>query len=180
MEESRGLIPRLLRAAGLEPEIFQEIAADREATAQAALVVVLAGLCAGLGTMLAGRGAGKLIDGTVTGLVTWLVWSWFAYAAGVLVCQGTANYGRLLRAVGLAHAPLLLRVLRFVPGVGGALWEAASLWAIFAGVIAVREALGLNTARALAACLVGWVAQRLVFAALLTLLGPFSHFLRWW
>jgi len=177
MEESRNLWSRLRHTANLEPEAFRAIAADREATPQAGLVVMLAGLCAGLGAVLAGRAElSVLTSGAVAGLVSWLVWSWFAYAAGVLLFRGSASYGCLLRGVGFAHGPLMLRLLRFIPGFGSLLAEVVALWCLIAGVVAVREALGLSTGRALVTMLVAWVLQRAVFAALAVFLGPFHPF----
>jgi hypothetical protein len=162
----RELFPRLSRTLGLEPEVFQEIASDREATAQAGLVVLLAGVCAGLGALLAGRGIGTLLGGTASLMVGWLVLSWLAYAVGVSFFQGKADYGTLLRVIGFAHAPLLLRLFRFVPFFGGVLWEATLLWTLLAAIVAIRQAFGFSTPRALATIAVGWVLPQIVLAGL--------------
>src|SRR2546425_1225448 len=66
--------------------------------------------CGGVGSMLAGYGLRGLLVGIITSLLAWLVWSWFTYAIGVTIFGGTARYAELLRTIGFAHGPLMLRL----------------------------------------------------------------------
>jgi hypothetical protein len=171
----RDLFHRLGGAITLEPEVFEEIAQDREATAQAGFVVLLAALCSGLGTLLAGRGMGHVLGDSVTAMMGWLVGSWFTYAAGVMIFRGSANYGALLRVMGLAHAPLILRVLRFVPICGPLLWPITGIWMLLAIIVGIRAALGFSTARALATLMVGGLIAECLLGRIAQFFGLFPH-----
>lgn len=177
----RDLFHRLGRAITLEPEVFEEIAQDREATAQAGFVVLMAGLCSGLGALLAGRGMGNILGDSVTAMMGWLVSSWFTYAVGIMIFRGQANYGALLRVVGLAHAPLILRVLRFVPICGPFLGPVTGIWMLFAIVVGIRSALGFSTIRALATLIVGSTIAQCLLGRLMSLfhLAPHSFYFGW-
>jgi hypothetical protein len=171
----RDLFHRLGSAITLEPEVFEEIAEDREATAQAGFVVLLAGLCSGLGTLLAGRGMGHLLGDSVIAMMGWLVSSWFTYAVGVIIFRGQTNYGALLRVVGLAHAPLILRVFRFIPICGPFLWPVTGAWMLFAIIVGIRAALGFSTIRALATLMLGSMLAQCFLGRIAALFGLVPH-----
>ncbi|MBI4253860.1 MAG: hypothetical protein HY616_02200, partial [Candidatus Rokubacteria bacterium] len=103
---------RALRAARLDAQLFEEVEADPRATVQAGGVVVLAAVAAGVGS--GARGLGEILLGTVAALVSWFVWAYLAYWIGTRLLPEPAtraNHGELLRAVGFASAPGMLRVL---------------------------------------------------------------------
>jgi hypothetical protein len=55
----------------------------------------------------------------------------------------------------------VLGVLGFIPCVGGLAGVVGAIWALVAGVIAVREALDFDTTKAVLTVIIGWV---IVFA----------------
>lgn len=165
---------RVLRAARLDVALYEEVEADETAQGQATLVVVLSSLAAGVGTF-GSAGLVGLLGGAVAALVSWYIWALMTYLIGTrLLAASTtqATYGQLLRTIGFASAPGLVRVVGGVPGLGSIAFLVASLWMLVAMVVAVRQALDYeSTWRAVGVCLVGWILQALVLAAVLALVG---------
>ena len=164
---------RAWRAARLDARLFEEVENDPRATAQAVGVVVLAAVAAGVGS--GARGFGELALGTVAALGSWFVWAYLAYWIGTRLLPEPAtraNHSELLRTVGFASAPGVLRVLGVIGPARGLLFTVAGLWMLVATVIAVRQALDYkSTWRAVGVAAIGWVVQAALLATLLWLLG---------
>jgi len=64
-------IERMIRAAKLDVNLYEEVEADKTAMKQAMGVVVLSSLAAGIGSM--SMGGGNLVLGTVAALVGWYI-----------------------------------------------------------------------------------------------------------
>ena len=64
------LFPRMLRAAKLEPQLYEEVEADTTGTGQAMLAVVLVSLATGIGSGIAAAipGSGSIM-GFISGLI---------------------------------------------------------------------------------------------------------------
>ena len=78
----------------------------------------------------------------------------------------------MLRTIGFASSPGLLRILGIVPGITGIVFFACALWMLVAMVIAVRQALDYHsTGRAIAVCLIGWLVYCVILGLVLRLLG---------
>lgn len=167
---------RMIRAARLDVNLYEEVEADTGATKQAMAVVVLGSIAAGLG---AGRGSlGGILFGAVVALIGWVVWAYLIYWIGTRLFpepQTSATHGELLRTIGFASSPGLLRVLGVVPGLREIVFLVAGIWALVATVVAVRQALDYRgTLRAVGVCAVGWVVQMVLVAIALFLLGAGS------
>jgi hypothetical protein len=172
VSQSRSLWSRMIRAAGLNIGLYEEVEADTSANLQAFAAVVLVGLATGIGTGISGvlqQDAIWFLWGILVGLATtiggWLLWALLAYLLGTTVFRGPeteATYGQLLRTLGFAHSPGVFRFFSFIPFLGGLISFAASVWVLVAGVIAVRQALDFSTGRAIATCVVGWLIYMLV------------------
>ena len=63
------MLERMIRAARLSPQLYEEVEADTGATSQAMMVVVLVAVATGIGTTGAG-GAVGLLSGIVFGLLS--------------------------------------------------------------------------------------------------------------
>ena len=167
---------RILQAARLNAAVYEEVEADRTAMGQALGVVVLASLAAGIGSMgQVGVGLGGLLMGTFTALLGWAAWAALIYLIGTRLLpepQTKADYGELLRTIGFASAPGLIRILGIVPVLMGIVFSAACIWMLVATVVAVRQALDYrSTARAVGVCLIGWLVQALIIALVLSVSG---------
>jgi hypothetical protein len=167
------LTDRMIRATKLDPAIYEEVEHDSTAMGQAAAVVVLSSIAAGVGSVAQAGLATGLVLGTIAALLAWLIWAFLTWIIGtkLLPEEATeADMGQLLRTLGFASAPGLLRVLGLIPGIGPLLVLACNIWMLAAMVVAVRQALDFeSTGRAVAVCLIGFlvliVVQGLLFAA---------------
>jgi hypothetical protein len=159
---------RIVRAARLDAQLYEEVEADPSATAQAATVVVLANLAAGVGSV-APLGLGGFVVASAAALLGWVVWAVLTYYIGTKILpepQTEADIGQLLRTLGFASAPGIVRVFGFVPGLGALLAIVSAFWMLAAMVVAVRQALDYrSTGRAVGVCMIGFLVQVLLLAA---------------
>jgi hypothetical protein len=160
-------VERMVGAAKLSSSAYEDIEADRGATGQAFAVVLLSSVAAGVG---AGAGLRGLIVGAVASLIGWLVWAGLIYLIGVrwLAETGTqSDTGELIRTIGFATAPGILRVVGLVPFLTSIVFTVTALWMLATMVVGVRQALDYkSTWRALGVCLLGWIAQLAAFVLL--------------
>ncbi|MBI2817838.1 MAG: YIP1 family protein [Acidobacteria bacterium] len=112
------IFDRMIRAARLDSHVYEEVEADRSATAQAMLVVILASVAMGLSSF-SRVGVRGLLGGTLAALVAWFVWALLTYWIGTRLLpepQTQANLGQMLRTTGFSSAPGVLRIFTFIPG----------------------------------------------------------------
>jgi hypothetical protein len=146
---------RIIRAAKLDVNLYEEVEADKRALGQAMGVVVLSSIAAGIGTIARG-GLGGVLIGTITAIIP----------------QTKADHGELLRTIGFSSSPGLIRALGFIPGIGAVIFLVGSIWMLVAMVIAVRQALDYkSTLRAVGVCVIGWIIQMLILMLLFSIFG---------
>ena len=164
---------RMIRAAKLDVQLYEEVEADKGALGQAMGVVVLSAVAAGVGST-GSTGLTGIVTGTIAALIGWFLWSYITYIVGTKILpqpQTRADYGELLRTIGFSSSPGLLRVFGIIPFVSTIIFLATSIWMLIAMVIAVRQALDYtSTLRAVGVCIIGWVIQ------IITLIIFFSVF----
>jgi hypothetical protein len=167
-------LDRIVRAAKLDVNLYEEVEADKGAMSQAMGVVVLSSVAAGIGS-IGTIGTKGVIIGAITALIAWYVWAYITYFIGVKILpepQTKADHGELLRTIGFSSSPGLLRILAIIPGIGGIIFMITSVWMLVAMVIAVRQALDYqSTLRAVGVCMIGWVIQAIILLILFTVLG---------
>jgi len=165
---------RMIRAAKLDAQLYEEVEADQGAMGQAMTVVVLSAVAAGIGNIANGGLAG-IIAGTIAALVGWYIWAFLTYFIGTRLLpepDTKADHGELLRTIGFSSAPGLIRIFGIIPGLAPFVFAVAGGWMLAAMVIAVRQALDYkSTWRALGVCVIGWVIQGLVLAVAVSILG---------
>jgi hypothetical protein len=168
------LTDRMIRAARLDVSLYEEVEADQGATGQAMAVVVLSSVAAGVAT-IATRGIGGIVLGTVGALVGWVVWAWLTYLIGTRLLpepQTKADVGELLRTLGFASSPGVIRVVGIVPGLTMLSFLVAAVWMLVTMVVAVRQALDYtSTGRAVGVCVIGFLVQVVILALLFAALG---------
>jgi hypothetical protein len=160
---------RLLGAARLDTATYDEVEEDRSATAQAALVVVLAAAAVAIGESR--TGAAAVASGVFTQLLGWLLWSGITYLIGDRLLGGTATWGELQRTIGFAQAPGLLSVLRVIPLLNRPVEVLVSLWKLCAVIVAIRQALDFGTGMAILTAVLGFLAYVGLAIGLTTLFG---------
>ena len=178
------MFQRMIGAAMLRPQTFEEVEHDPATTIQAAMVVVIVAIATGIGRLGSGvegmsSGVGVFIGGVIVGLIGWAFWAWITYFIGtrLLRDQDThADWGQLARTLGFAQSPGIFKVFGVIPGVGQAIFVIAAIWQLVAMVMAIRQALDYtSTWRAIVVALVGFIPyiifQALVVTIVLALLG---------
>lgn len=163
---------RMIGAAKLNVEIYEEVEADGTATRQAMGVVLLSSVAAGIGALSLGTG---VIASAVAALLSWVIWAFLTYLVGTRLFpepQTQADMGQMMRTLGFAQSPGVLRIFGGLPGIGPLVLGVVSAWMLIAMVIAVRQALDYtSTWRAAAVCIVAWLAVIIPAVLLLGLMG---------
>ena len=159
---------RIIRAGKLDVTLYEEVEHDKTAMGQAIGVIVLSSLATGIGTFGIGlKGMGINAIGAIIG---WYIWAYLTYFIGTRILaepQTEADHGQLLRTIGFASAPGLLRVLGIVPGIRGIVFSLTSIWMLVAMVIAVRQALDYtSTLRAVGVCFLGWIVKMIILGVI--------------
>jgi len=167
-------VNRIIRACKLDTTLYEEVEADKSATLQAALVVVLSSLAAGVGAL--SLGASNFLMAPILSLVSWYIWAYLIYFIGVKLFpepNTKADHGELLRTIGFSSAPGLIRVFGFTPDLMSITFIGGGIWMLVAMIIAVRQALDYeSTWRAIGVVIIGFLVQAIVLIMLLRLFGP--------
>jgi hypothetical protein len=148
------LIERMIRAARLDPELYYELRRDGSANGQAVVVVLIAFAGALLGGglaqllyLLSPLGWISLLLGAGYALMNWLFWCYIAELVGRRF-GSRADFEQILRPVGFAYAPGVLRALTLFSGLARSVSLVVFLWIAVGCVLAVREAMQFDTRKA--------------------------------
>ncbi len=175
------MLSRMLGAARLSADTFEDVEKDRSATVQALLVVIIVALASGVGGLLSGEAdlINGLIFGVIRGAVTWAVWALVALFVGttILKTQETeADWGQLARGTGFAQTPGILNVLVFIPAVGPLITTLIFFWQWAAMVVAVRQSLDYtSTLRAFFVILIAAIPVLVINVIVFTVLGVWDQ-----
>lgn len=148
---------RLIGAMALDRAIYEEVEADDGATGQAFLVVLASSVAAGVGLRpLDTQTVSSVVFLSMLALLTWIGWALLTYQIGTRLMPEKAtssDVGELLRTLGFAATPGLLRALGVLPDLTVPVHVVTTLWMLAAMVIAVQQALDYrSTTRAVAVC----------------------------
>jgi hypothetical protein len=166
---AKTFVQRLIGAAACDIGTYEEIEADPGATTQAFVVVVISSLAAGVGALGWNRQAVAIIPLiAVASLLFWAAWALLTFEVGrrLMPAPDTrTDVGELLRTIGFASAPGLVRVLGILPAATTPVFVVTTVWMLAAMVVAVRQSLDYHsTPRALMVCIVGWTLAALIAA----------------
>ncbi len=170
MEVARrqSLLDRMRGAALLDIPTYEEVEHDTTATGQAALVVGLVALATAIAQVRAGPAG--IVAGLVTAYLGWAVWSGVTYIIGSWL-GGTATWGEMLRTIGFAQTPGILRMFGVIPVLRGLVLLIVVVWMLIAGIVAIRQALDFGTGRAILTAVIGIVLYMVVALVLLAVTG---------
>ena len=167
-------VNRIIRACKLDVSLYEEVEADQTATFQAALVVVLSSIAAGVGAI--SLGASNFLMAPILSLISWYVWAYLIYIIGAKLFpekNTEADHGQLLRTIGFSSAPGLIRIFGFTPELMSITFIGAGIWMLIAMVVAVRQALDYqSTWRAIGVVVIGFLVQAIFLIMLLRIFGP--------
>lgn len=171
------MLDRMIGAARLSVETFEEVEHDRSATIQALVVVIVVAAISGIGSFLISDEVTLLdsvIFGAVRGVVAWAIWALVTWIVGATILKTTdteADWGQLARVTGFAQTPGLLNILIFIPWVGWAIGLAAFLWQFAAMLVGIRQALDYtSTWRAFFVILISFIVVLIVVMPVVVLL----------
>ena len=170
-------VMRLIGALALDPVTYEEVEADRSATGQALVVVVLSSVGAGIGARGLGSGSVQsMVFISAISLLAWASWALLPYQIGVKLmpeAETRSDVGELMRTIGFSAAPGMLRIFGIVPGAAIPAFAITAIWMLIAMIVAVRQALDYkSTARAVAVCGLGWALALAIAVGLGLVFGP--------
>ncbi len=168
------LLRRTIGASLLNRTIYEEIEADRSANVQAAVVVLLSAIAGGIGARGLGAAPGSIPAYVCVAFVGWVVWAFLTYQIGARLLPGAktkTDTGELLRTIGFATAPGILRAFGVIPILSAPVFAITAVWMLVSMIVAVRQSLDYtSTARAVVVCGIGWVLT-LAMVVLLSMLA---------
>jgi hypothetical protein len=157
------IIQRSLGIVQLNDATYEEIEHDTSALPQAVIVVLVAGLAGGIGSI--DDSVWGIIAGPIGALVGWAVASFFIYMVGTRLLPSTltqADLGQVLRLYGYAAVPGVANVLGFIPVVGAIVALAAGIWGIVCAVKAIMHSLEMSIVRAIVTAIVASIVAAVV------------------
>lgn len=178
--EPRSLMDRITGALCIDGATYRDVARDRTATGQAALVVVLASFAGAIGAVdhhLAG-----VVAGLIGALVAWVVSSAFIYGVGVLMSPaGTrgVDLGQVMRTEGFAAVPCLLLIFHSIPFFGGLIALVVGVWFILTRLAGIRAALSVTLPRAVVIAIISFILYAVVSAVVGLIFGVSAWMFGW-
>ena len=164
-------INRIYRAIKIDVDLYEEVEADKNATLQAAAVVVISSLAAGVGALH--LGASNFLMTPILSLLSWYIWAYLIYIVGVKIFKDPntdSNHGELLRTIGFSSAPGIIRVFGFTPELMTVTFVGSAFWMLACMVVAVRAALDYRSLwKALGVVIVAWLLQAIALIGILML-----------
>ena len=180
------LMDRVIGAAQLKVDTYEDVERDTDATSQALTVVVVVALAQGIGALIAsvmqndvGAGVFTLVAGVLSALLGWFVGSYIIYFVGTSLFGGTATWGEVLRTLGFAYAPSILGAFIFIPVLGELLRFVGGIWTLIAFIIAIRQSLDFTTGKAIATAIIGGIAYFIIFVIIGMILAFFGLTAAW-
>ena len=166
------MISRMLGAARLNVETYEDVESDGGATLQALLIVILVTIASVIGNVLSGGDdinvTSALISGLVLGIAGWAIWALVTWMIGATILkteQTQADWGQLARGLGFAQTPKLLYVFIFIPIAGPIIGLVAFIWSFVCMVVAVRQSLDYtSTLRALFVIVISFIPVAFLYA----------------
>ena len=152
------MIDRIVRAIRLDWTVFGEIAKDREAMKEAAIIVAIVSFLSAVGSGIANASFVSFIVAWIVAiLVGWIGWAVITYFVGTALFQGETDIPEMMRVLGYANAPHLLGLFSFIPCVGWIFAVAGWILSLAAGVLAIREAMDFDTGNAIVTVVLSWI-----------------------
>jgi|TARA_B100000780_G_C21057773_1_gene425057 hypothetical protein len=168
-------LSRIIRSVKIDPEVFNEVKKDKNATLSAAIVVMLSSTAAGIGA--ASLGGGNFILAPIFSLISWFVWAYIVYFVGVKLFPDSrtkTTQFSLLRAIGFSSAPGIIRIFAFNEGLMVVTFIGSAFWMLACMVVAVRETLNYKSLwKAFGVVIISWFVQAFILLAILSVTRNF-------
>jgi len=166
---------RIYRSIKIDPEVFDEVQKDKNATIAAGTVVVLSSLAAGVGA--SHLGAVNFFLAPALSLITWFVWAYIVYFVGVKLFpdpRTKTTQAALLRSIGFSSAPGMIRILGFNEDLMSVMFVGSAFWMLACMIVAVKQTLNYKSLwKALGVVVIAWLTQAFMLIIILTLTRNF-------
>ena len=166
---------RIYRSIKIDPEVFEEVQKDKNATIGAAIVVVLSSLAAGIGA--SHLGMVNFFLAPVLSLISWFVWAYIVYFVGVKLfpdLKTKTTHVALLRSIGFSSAPGIIRIFGFNQDLMTVTFIGSAFWMLACMVVAVKQTLSYKSLwKALGVVIIAWFAQAFLLIMILALTRNF-------
>ncbi|MDB9760691.1 YIP1 family protein [Pelagibacteraceae bacterium] len=160
---------RIFRSIKIDPEVFNEVQKDKNATLSAAIVVILSSSAAGIGASQ--LGTANFILAPILSIVSWFVWAYIVYFVGVKLFPDSktkTTQVALLRAIGFSSAPGMIRIFGYREDLMTVIFIGSALWMLACMVVAVKETLNYKSLlKALGVVIISWFVQAFLLLAIL-------------
>jgi len=157
-------LDRVLAAIQLEPSAYLEIKENKAPLTQAMLLVLLSSTATALGSV--GGYVEKIPMAILTACTAWIAWGLLIYLIGARILRKPETQVDLItvmRVVGFASAPGILKALAFLPAVSGIILFGTSIWILGTTTLATQQALSYKSfPRALGVTLAAWTAYQFI------------------
>jgi len=163
---------RIIGAAMLNPDAYEAVERDTNATVTAFLIVVLAAIATGIGG-LTDNGLNGLIGGIIAALISWVLYAVASYYIGTLIFKTSetrATLGELLRTLGFAQVPSFFLILSGIVILGWIVSIIVFFWILATTIVALRQALDFTTGRAIGTAIVAWIIYIIPYAILVAII----------
>tara|TARA_B110000902_G_C13934681_1_gene447343 strand:- start:57 stop:578 length:522 start_codon:yes stop_codon:yes gene_type:complete len=166
---------RIFRSIKIDPEVFNEVQKDKNATISAAIVVILSSSAAGIGA--ASLGASNFMLAPIFSLISWFVWAYIVYFVGVKLFPDTktkTTQFALLRAIGFSSAPGIIRIFGFNEDLMTVTFIGSAFWMLVCMIVAVKETLNYKSLwKAFGVVIISWFVQAFILLAILSITRNF-------
>ena len=166
---------RIFRSIKIDPEVFNEVQKDKNATISAAIVVILSSSAAGIGA--ASLGASNFMLAPIFSLISWFVWAYIVYFVGVKLFPDTktkTTQFALLRAIGFSSAPGIIRIFGFNEDLMTVTFIGSAFWMLVCMIVAVKETLNYKSLwKAFGVVIISWFVQAFILLVILSVTRNF-------
>ena len=166
---------RIFRSVKIDPEVFNEVQMDKNATLSAAIVVILSSSAAGIGAT--SLGTNNFLLSPIFSLISWFVWAYIVYFVGVKLFPDSktkTTQFALLRAIGFSSAPGIIRIFGFREDLMTVTFIGSSFWMLVCMVVAVKVTLNYKSlVKAFGVVIISWFVQAFILLAVLAITRNF-------
>ncbi len=158
------MLDRIMGIVTLKPAAYRAVADDQSATGQAAAIVIVMSILAGvigaafvavlapsLPAGMATSPAGTLVRTILSAIVSWLIGSWVFAFVSTTFFGGKTNTGEMLRVFGFTQ---VFQILAIIPICGGIV---ALILSVIGAIIGIREASEFDTTKAVLTGIIGFI-----------------------
>lgn len=163
------MLQRVVRAVTFDSGFYAEAKQDSRLNREALIIVIVATALAGVGAL--GGGLVSFLVTILMSVVGYYLLAYFVTIVGRNFFGGQGTQDQVQRLLGYAWAPRAVGLLGILPCVGWLFVLLATVWSIAVAVVAVREAHGFDTTKAIITAVGGWLIVVVLTGLLGLLLG---------